>query len=274
LSRRYLYWVLQAAAVLGWIVFLRPAALGGPASYVIVSGRSMEPTLLSGDFVFAFRQDDYGIGDLVAFRVPAGEPGEGAAVIHRIVGREAKGFITQGDNSGQPDTWRPTAQDILGRLRFSLPGGGRAVEWMRQPVVLGAIAGLLGMSFVLTGGKTAGRKARPEAKAYPLVEDASVHQWDRLLMKDLGPSGVDPARARSGFPQQSQAAGPLVARAERAISTKDLLRWSRMDRRAVLRHPLPSEAEVFVVRSGNRTHWVVAAKGRIVSDEPEEDKRA
>ena len=271
---RHLYSVAQAAVVLAWFIFLRPAALGGPASYVIVSGSSMEPTLSGGDFVLGLRQDDYAIGDLVAFRVPAGEPGEGAAVIHRIIGRQGEEFITQGDNSSQPDTWRPTARDILGRMKFNLAGGGRFVEWFRQPVVLGAIAGVLGMSFVLTSGKPAERTRRSAARAQPLVEDVSLHEWDRLLVNGpVSPESVFLV-APSGLPMGRAVAWPPHARGERAISTKDLLRWSRMDRRIVLRHPLPSGAEVFLVHSGNRTHWIVAARGEVLSDRAEEDTRA
>ena len=273
LRRRHLVAVAQAAVVLAWFLFLRPAALGGPASYVIVSGSSMEPTLSGGDFVLALRQDDYAIGDLVAFRVPAGEPGEGAAVIHRIIGREGEVFTTQGDNSDQPDTWHPTAQDILGQMRFSLPGGGRVVGWFRQPVVLGAIAGLLGMSFVLAGGKPAEQKPRSKVRAQPLVGDVSLHEWDRLLMKDPGRPGSDFLVSPSGLPQGRAAAAPPQTRGERSISTKDLFRWGRMDRRVVLRRPLPPEAEVYLVRSGNWKHWMVTAKGELLSDEAEKDER-
>lgn len=273
-QRRYLYWLLQIAVVAGWFVFLRPVALGGPASYVIVSGRSMEPTLLSGDFVFAFRQGNYSIGDLVAFRVPAGEPGEGAAVIHRIVGQEGQEFITQGDNSGQPDTWRPTAQDILGRLRFSLPGGGLAVQWLRQPVVLGAIAGLLGMSFVLAGGKPAEKKPRRAPSAPRAKKGASLHAWDHRPMREPASVGGDfPVSTTRPAEEKAIAWPPPTVRGERTIPTKDLLRWGRMDRRVVLRHPLPPEAEVYLVHSGNRTHWVLGVKREGLAKETEKGVR-
>ncbi len=266
-NRHHLYTVAQVGVVLAWFVFLRPAALGGPASYVIVSGSSMEPTLSGGDFVLALQQDDYRIGDLVAFRVPAGEPGEGAAVIHRIVGRQAEGFVTQGDNSDRPDTWHPGAQDILGRMRFSLPGGGRWVEGLRRPVVLGAIAGILGMSFVLVGGKPRRQEGRPAAQ--PSRDRLGGADWDRLLMKDSKASEGDFTIVPSGPPRGAPAARPVPR--DRAIPTKDLLRWSRLNRRVVLRHPLPAQAEVFVEHSGNRTHWVVSAKGEVLSDKAEED---
>ena len=40
---------------MGWVTVLRPAVLGGDAAYVIVDGRSMEPTYEDGDLVLVRR---------------------------------------------------------------------------------------------------------------------------------------------------------------------------------------------------------------------------
>ena len=91
---RYLITVASVALVVTWFFLLRPAFLGGPASYVMVSGVSMEPTLYSGDLAVVRKQGSYGTGDIVAFIVAEGEPGEKAIVIHRIVGGTAEaGFL-------------------------------------------------------------------------------------------------------------------------------------------------------------------------------------
>jgi signal peptidase len=65
---------LVVAIVALWTVVLRPVSLGGPAAYVFVSGQSMEPTLRTSDLVVALEQSSYGIGDVVVYRVPDGEP--------------------------------------------------------------------------------------------------------------------------------------------------------------------------------------------------------
>ncbi|MER3397507.1 MAG: hypothetical protein C4316_03050, partial [Chloroflexota bacterium] len=89
-------------ALFGWFFFLRPGFLGGPAGYIIVSGPSMEPTLYEKDLAVVLAQDEYALGDVVAFRV------EGGIVIHRIVGGDPQaGYITRGDNRESPDMWRP-----------------------------------------------------------------------------------------------------------------------------------------------------------------------
>ena len=108
----------------------------------------MEPALHGGDLVLARRQDTYHLGDIVAFRT------EGGNVIHRIVGGSAEeGFMTQGDNRDGFDQWRPRPKDILGKMWFRIPGGGRVVVLLRSPMVLAALAGSAAAFLVLRGEK-------------------------------------------------------------------------------------------------------------------------
>jgi signal peptidase len=125
------------AAVVGWFVFLRPLGLAGPASYVIVSGKSMLPTLKAGDLVLTHRQSGYAPGDLVAYRVA------GALVIHRVVGgNSVDGYLMQGDNNPAVDPWRPTDADIVGASRLVVPSGGVPLEALRHdPLLLACLAG-------------------------------------------------------------------------------------------------------------------------------------
>jgi signal peptidase len=139
--------------LVGWFLLLRPTLLGGPASYVMVSGQSMEPTLHGSDLAILQKRSDYRPGDIVAFRVPEGEFGQGGMIIHRIVGGNAEeGYIVQGDNKERPDFWRPTGDDVLGRMWFSIPRGGHVLAFLRQPLILGSVVGGLGMLSVLSGG--------------------------------------------------------------------------------------------------------------------------
>jgi signal peptidase I len=158
---------LLATLVVAWVVLLRPQNLGGPAGYEIVSGTSMVPTLADGDVVVVREQERYRIGDVVAFRVPAGDVGAGHHVIHRIVGgTSSTGFVTQGDNRDAPDTWRPRHEDVVGKQWLHVPGGGAVVRWVASPLVLAALAGLVAASLVLTGGN-----GRPAASEDETAED-------------------------------------------------------------------------------------------------------
>jgi len=63
-----------------------------------VDGRSMVPTLEQGDLVVIqpVTMSDIHIGDIIVYGPPCSE--EGIDVIHRVVGIEGGGFITQGDD--------------------------------------------------------------------------------------------------------------------------------------------------------------------------------
>lgn len=157
--RRWIANALVAFAVLAWILLLRPQALGGPASYVLVSGHSMRPQLETGDLVITRREDTYGVGDVVAYRIPNGEPGAGGRVIHRISGGSPReGFQTRGDNRDQPDIWRPRPRDIEGRLWLRLPKAGTFVAMLSAPIPLGTAAGLL--AFLTIGGGDRHRRVK------------------------------------------------------------------------------------------------------------------
>ncbi len=146
---------LVAVATLfgAWFILLRPVALGGPASYVVVSGVSMEPRLHSGDLVIVQTRAEYRVGDVVAYRIPAGQPSAGAIVIHRIIGRDgAAGFVTQGDNKNLQDPWQPTASEIVGRSWLEVPGSGRLLLTARTPIVLATVLGALAGIVVFASG--------------------------------------------------------------------------------------------------------------------------
>jgi signal peptidase len=150
---------LTAATVLAavvWFVALRPASLGGPATYVIVHGTSMTGTLNSGDLVMSSAQPHYSVGDVIVYHVPDG-PGKGDLIVHRITGGDATGYVTKGDANSSPDPWRPAASDIAGKLTVRVPGFGQFFVLTHNPPVIGAIWGLVAFVLVfllVPGGRT------------------------------------------------------------------------------------------------------------------------
>jgi signal peptidase len=143
--------VLTVAAVVFWAMFLRPQSLGGPAGYVLVSGKSMLPLYHTGDLVLVERQSSYHVGDVIAYRVPKGDPMAGAQVIHRIIGGDAThGFVVQGDNRTAPDVWRPTQKDIVGAKALKIPNGVVVLQYLRSPLLLGLLAACFVFVTVLT----------------------------------------------------------------------------------------------------------------------------
>lgn len=123
---------------------LWPQTLGGRVAYVMVSGQSMEPTMHAHDVAMVVRRGGYEIGDVIAFRVPEGEVGEGSEVIHRIVGGSARaGYITRGDNNDYDDPWQPTERDIVGERIATLPQAGSLFARLQGPLPLAAFAAVV-----------------------------------------------------------------------------------------------------------------------------------
>jgi len=158
--RRLLGHALTLALLVAWVVLLRPQALGGPAAYVVVSGVSMQPTMRDGDLVVIHSADAYRTGDVVAYRIPRGEPGAGTLVIHRIEGGSAaRGFRVRGDNRATADHWRPRPRDVVGRAWVHVPGAGRVLALAGQPAGLAALTALL--VFLRLGGVPVGEASSP-----------------------------------------------------------------------------------------------------------------
>jgi signal peptidase len=134
------------ALVIAWAVLMWPASFGGPTSFVVVAGDSMEPTYSNGDLVIAREQDTYHIGDVIAFNV------DKHIIIHRIIGGSAdEGFITKGDNNERPDNfWHPTSAEIMGRTWLHIPSAGTILFFYKtHPVYLGLMAsGLMGLALL------------------------------------------------------------------------------------------------------------------------------
>jgi signal peptidase I len=142
--------ILFIAACAAWFVALRPAPLGGPATYVIVRGVSMEPTYHAGDLVIVRRRPDYRVGDIVAYTIPADEVGGGLSVIHRIVGGSRDtGFETKGDNNAASDPWRPTLGQIEGTAWLVLPKTGAILSSLRAPITLASFAAAAAVAMVI-----------------------------------------------------------------------------------------------------------------------------
>lgn len=160
--RRAVAWTVVVALVAGWWMFLRPASLGGPVTFITVAGVSMEPGMHTDDVAVMYERDSYSHGDIVAFRASAtpGQDGQGAYVIHRIVGGNADdGFVMRGDNNDWDDPWTPTGDEITGKKLLLVPGLGTVTRWLAQPVNLAALVSAMMVALVITDPKPS--RARP-----------------------------------------------------------------------------------------------------------------
>ena len=123
-----------------WI-FFAPLQVGGQASYVIINGNSMEPHFHLGDLVIVHQVPDYQVGDIVVYRSAELK----SLVFHRIIALNLDHFVMKGDNNGWTDSYQPSQTELVGKLWIYLPKAGNIVRWLRTPIVLAILAGVLGV---------------------------------------------------------------------------------------------------------------------------------
>lgn len=173
-TRRVLGWiqiVLTLAVVVFWFFNLRPQGLGGPASYAIVSGKSMLPLYRTGDVVVVHKHSTYHLGDIVAYKVPKGNPAAGLEVIHRLIGGNGTtGWIVKGDNRTAPDVWHPKNGDVVGSAWVHIPSAGFVVRLFHQPLFIAGIAAAIAMATILFRTP----KKKPEEEAAPAAAAAAA----------------------------------------------------------------------------------------------------
>ncbi len=101
---------------------------GGFKSLVVLSG-SMEPSIKTGSVVVTKPAESYSVGDVVTINKKLGEVDH---VTHRIVEKEGRRVVTKGDANDSPDNWQLTTGDIQGRVLFSVPYLGYAVNFAKS----------------------------------------------------------------------------------------------------------------------------------------------
>ncbi len=121
-------------------------------------------------------------------------------MIHRMVGGDAEtGFVTKGDNNEQPDPWRPRPADIEGAPWIRLPGGGRVIEFLAQPVSAAIVVGALTAFWLLVGDGTAERRSTMPAVVRARQGCRRGVVWTRTALSRIRGRGDGmPARDASG----------------------------------------------------------------------------
>lgn len=153
-----------SVGILAW-----PATHGGKATWVSVSGTSMEPNYHTGDLVLAWNDEGWELGDVILYGIQGSTDG---LIVHRLVSGNAQdGWYAQGDNKPRIDPWLISNDAIGGREILHVPNAGTALTWVRSPQVLAIICGLLVFWAVLTGPRYMTRRL----ERVPIAEPAVVH---------------------------------------------------------------------------------------------------
>lgn len=144
---------MGVSIALAGAAFLLPVVFG--ARPVVVLSGSMEPTLNVGGVALMEPVDSTTIkvGDIITFRAPDNKT---VLVTHRVIEvfrQPTLIFQTQGDAVGKPDPFKVSANTVVGRVRFSIPGLGFAMhkvaQEIRTPLGFGLTMGVTSLILVV-----------------------------------------------------------------------------------------------------------------------------
>lgn len=129
------YLVLLLLIVVATILFLPVIPIEGNIETKVVLSGSMEPAIRVGSVIVLRPQDEYFEGDIVTF----GEDTRGRIpTTHRIIASRIQNgttfFTTKGDANDDPDTREITESDIRGKVLFSMPLLGYAIDFAKKPL--------------------------------------------------------------------------------------------------------------------------------------------
>jgi signal peptidase I len=112
-----------------------PVQIGGQVGYIIVSGNSMLPNYQYYDLVLTWEDDNYHLGDVIAYN----DPILGGIVFHRIVAIDGYQYQTKGDNNSWLDLYRPNPDEVIGKAWVQLHGVGEYILLLNRPGPFAAI---------------------------------------------------------------------------------------------------------------------------------------
>ena len=102
---------------------------------MIVQSGSMTPAIKMGSVVVAKPAENYQIGDVITFGPYTRTQ---APTTHRIYDIKVTDgnpvYITKGDANNAPDQREITKRDIVGKVLFSIPYLGYAVDFAKKPL--------------------------------------------------------------------------------------------------------------------------------------------
>lgn len=203
-----LWWVTPGIVIAGVIGYFVLAAVNSASPPLIaVSGRSMIPTIITGELVVVrgVQPSDLKVGDVIAVIVPETAQEQydlPPHVVHRIVKIEDTPvglvFATKGDGNTGNDVFQTFPESIVGQVVGHLPYLGYPILFATSPqgmIFLASVALVALLYFVL--GLLEGWRGRQEGTAHSVNELLDeITDLKRLLSQLADRIDEDPARMR------------------------------------------------------------------------------
>lgn len=132
---KIIYYIVIAFIVLiAVLLIVSILPITGNYKIMVVQSGSMEPAIKMGSVVVVKPADDYKIGEVITFG-PISKTK--SPTTHRIYDIKVVNgqpvYITRGDANNEPDAREITKRDVLGKVLFSIPYIGYAVDFAKKP---------------------------------------------------------------------------------------------------------------------------------------------
>ena len=115
----------------------------GNYKLMIVQSGSMAPAIKMGSVVVVKPADDYKIGDVITFGPYSRTKAPTSHRIYDIKVVDGQSvYITKGDANNAPDAREIQKRDVLGKVLFSVPYIGFAVDFAKKPIGFVLIIGI------------------------------------------------------------------------------------------------------------------------------------
>jgi len=135
-SLNIIYYIFIASIIIiASLLIISAFPITGNIKFMVVQSGSMEPAIKMGSIVMVKPVEDYKIGDVVSFgeitRIKS--PTTHRIYDIKIVEGEVS-YITKGDANNAPDMREIFRREIVGKVLFSVPYVGYAVDFAKKPL--------------------------------------------------------------------------------------------------------------------------------------------
>ena len=130
-----IYYIFIAfIAVVAVLLIISAFPITGNFKVMVVQSGSMAPAIKMGSVVAVKPADDYKIGNIITFGPYSRTKSPTTHRIYdiKVVNGQPR-YITKGDANNAPDQREISKRDILGKVLFSVPYLGYAVEFAKKP---------------------------------------------------------------------------------------------------------------------------------------------
>lgn len=136
-----IYYIFVAFIVLVALLLIISAfPITGNYKFMIVQSGSMTPAIKMGSIVIVKPAENYKIGDIITFVQYSRTKAPTTHRIYEIKVTEGEArYITKGDANNAPDQKEITKREIIGKVLFSVPYLGYAVDFAKKPLGLALI---------------------------------------------------------------------------------------------------------------------------------------